>query len=412
VPNLPDPGTRGLTVAVYDYAYTLQGYVNDYESCSVTFGHMDVGPGTLVLPESHPLVPQFNKAGNQVVPVTVTDRFGHRWTGRVDAGSTDDGDGTTQAAPGAGLTTVTLIDEWSWFKRLLASPFGPNPKLAYNTSVPDPEFDTRTGPIHTVVKGYITDAITRVYGAGDSPIVVVPAPTSDPSSTVTLQAKWTPIADLVAETLRSFSWTLTITLWLPGDDQPVGLVGTLGGPTLIVDMHRGADNAWIVWDDNTFLTRKVGVQAPASYGAVIGGSGSGTSQTFSTYVDAGLQASQGLYGFPEQFFSSTNDTDPAQDAAVQLAKTEGSLGMEASVENGVPWSYGDDFMVGDVVGVRALGVDVRERVTAVQMVDDRANGYRLVPTIGDDTATLTPLAALFKTSRALGSRVASIETGN
>jgi hypothetical protein len=82
------------------------------------------------------------------------------------------------------------------------------------------------------------------------------------------------------------------------------------------------------------------------------------------------------------------------------------------VEEGVPWSYGDDFMVGDVVGIRALGIDVRERVTAVQMVDDRANGYRLVPTFGEDTATLTPLAVLFKTSRELGSRISTLETGN
>lgn len=404
---MADQQGQGLTVAVYDLDYVLQGYVNDYESCAVTFGHMEVGPGTLVLPESHPLVPHLNKAGNQVVPVTVTDRFGHRWSGRVDADSTDSGDGSSQAPPGAGVTTVTLIDEWTWLKRLLASPFGANPKLAYD--VGDPEFDVRTGPIETVAKGFVADAVSRVYGAM-APIVVVPPPSSDPSTVVTLQAKWTPLADLLAETLRSYSWTLTVTLWLPGDEQPLGLTVELSAPTLVVGLHRGADNAWIVWDDDTFQQRRVAVKAPLSYGAVIGGSGSGTAQTFSVYVDEGLQVSQGPFGFPEQFFSSSNETDPAQDAAVQLAKTQGSLAVEASVADGMPWSYGVDFAVGDVVGVRALGVDVRERVTAVQMLDDRAGGYRFVPTIGDDAATLTPLAALFRTSRELGSRISTLET--
>lgn len=410
--QLPDQGGQGLRVAFYDLNYTLQGYANDYESCAVTFQHLDVGTGSLVVAETSPVVPWANLAGQQVVPVTVTDRFGNRWSGRVDSPSTDEGDGSSQTVPGSGLTTITLVDEWSWFKRLLAAPWGASTQMAYTAPSTDPEFDIRTGPIHTVVKGYITDALARVYGVDVSgiplgPIVVVPPPIPDVSSVVTLQAKWTPIADLVTDTLHTWNWALTIRLWLPGDDPPVGLVTPLTAPTLVVDMHRGANNPWIIWDDDNFLTRKVAVKSPASFGGVFGGDGSGTAQTFSAYVDAGLQASQGLFGFPEQFFSSSTSTAPQ----VQLEATEGSLAVDATVQDGAPWTYGQDYIEGDIVGVRALGIDVRERVTAVQMVDDRDKGYRLVPTVGDDAATLTPTAQLFRSVRELGTRVASIETG-
>jgi hypothetical protein len=406
---LVDQGGQGLMVAVYDYAYTLQGYANDYLSCSATFQHMDTGTGTLVLPETHPVVAQVNKAGNQVVPVTVTDRFGHRWSGRVEQDSIDEGDGQSQAAPGSGTVTLTLVDEWPMLKRILASPFGASTALTYATGAP--EFDTRTGPIETVVKGYITDACTRIWGSS-SPVVVTPPPTSDLSPSVTLSAKWTPISDLVSEQLRAANRTLVIYLWLPGDPQPAGL--SLSAPCYVVDIVPARNNPQIIWNDDTFLQRKIAVKAPTAYKAIIGGSGSGTSQVFDSWTDTGLQQSLGLYGYPEAYFSASSASTTVttqQDAQTQLLATEGGVAVQATVQDGVPWSFGTDYAVGDLVGVRALGLDFRQRVVSVQMVDDRASGFRLVPTVGDDVATLTPQQRLFRTVRSLGMRVHQIQMG-
>jgi hypothetical protein len=412
---VPDSQQAGLSVAVYDASYRLQGYVRDYESCAVTFQHLDTGTGTLVLSESHPLTPLFVQAGNEVVPVVVTAPSGRRWSGRVEQASVDFGNGSSPAPPGRGTVTVTLVDEWPWLKRMLASPFGSSTALSYGTGAP--EFDIRTGPIDTVVKGYISDASARIWGKDSGgrllgPVVVVPPLTTDTTATVTLQAKWTPLSDLVSDLLRANNRTLVAYLWLPGDPQPPGLA--LTAATVVVDIAAVRNNQQLVWDDSTFLSRKIAVKSPTSFEAIIGGSGSGTSQTFATYTDSDLKGSLGSYGFPESYFSSASTSSAAsiqQDGASQLRATEGGLAVQATVQDGVPWTFGTDYQVGDLAGVRALGLDIRQRVVSVQLIDDRANGFRVVPTIGDDQATLTIQQRLFRTVRSLGMRVQHIQTG-
>jgi hypothetical protein len=300
-------------------------------------------------------------------------------------------------------------------KRILASPFGSSTAMSYAPSAP--EFDVRTGPIDTVVKGYITDAAKRIWGVDGhgrplGPIAVVPPPATDHTPTVTLKAKWTPLADLFADILRLQNRTLTIRLWLPGDPQPAGL--SLTAPTYVVDIVAANNSPQIIWGDDTFMSRKVAIKAPSAYRGIIGESGSGTAQTFDTYTDTSLKASLGAYGYPEIYLSAAaaaaGDTSQ-QDGQAQLAATEGGAAVVAAVQDGVPWTFGQDYVVGDLVGVRAFGLDIRQRVISVQMVDDRANGYRLVPTIGDDQATLTPQQRLFHTVRALGTRVHQLQTG-
>lgn len=409
---LVDQQALGFRVAVYDNTYTLQGYLNSYESASVAWQHLDVGTGSVVIGEGHPMVSflAVAQAQRHVTPIVVTTPGGQRWSGRVEAVDISEGDGSTPSVPGQGKATITLVDEFAWLKRMFASPNGANAAL---TSMP--LNDTRTGPIETVVKGFISDAIKRI---GLSVFYVVPAPASDSSPSVTLSGRFTELDQLIVDALRLSNRYVTMTVWLPGDPQPSGAGGssgvTLSSPTIVVDIATGADDPTIVWRDDTFITRKVSIKTPTASTAILAGSGTGTAQVFDTYKDTGLASDQGAFGFPEAYFTAGAATSAGattqQDAQQQLLVTEGGIAVTATVQDGVPWTYLTDYKVGDIVGVSALGLDVRQRVTKVEIVDD-AQGYRVVPTIGDDVVTLTPQQRLFHTIRGLSNRVAQLQTG-
>jgi hypothetical protein len=398
-----DPSTAGLVIAVYDRFYVRQGWLNDYELASVTWQHLDVGPGAIVIPEVHPMATFILEAleQEQVVPVVVTWN-GQRWSGRVANASLDEGDGSTPAAPGAGIVTITLVDEWQWLRVLAASPNGANSSL---TGMP--QSDTRTGPLETLTKGYLSDALTRL---GITRVAVVPPPVVDTSVTVTFSARWTKLEDLFAESLRNNNFTCSFVVWLPGDDQPPGL--SLSEPTVVFDLHAGVDDPRLVWTDETVLSRKIAVTTPAAYRATLAGLGTGADQLFYSYTAADLQAAQGPFGFPEAYFSLTQNgaANPTTDARIQLAATRGGLAVQATVEDGVPWVAFQDYVVGDIGGVEVLGTVLRQRVTSIEVTDDR-KGLRVIPTIGDDIATLTPQQKLTRTVSALKTRVNQLPTG-
>jgi len=373
----------GFEVTLYDGSYTVQGVFRDYVTNFVTHEWNGVGTGTLAVREAHPVAAALMDCDTEVVPIRCTSH-GRVWTGRVAHAILD-------GQIGNGVVTATLVDEFLWLRAILAWGDPTHALSAQTTATND-----RTGPLETVVKGYVQDNATRL----NIPMYVVPAPTVDTSPTVTLSGRFAPLDDLVLGVMKANNRSLTIAMWMPGDPKPPG--GFLGSPTLVVDMVVAVDNAQITWTD-TFggvTGRTVNVTSPNARTGIGGGSGVGLARILASYTDP-AQASLGPFAFPEYFLNDTSATTTT--LMMQKLQTDMTLNqtgkgsIAVTVSDGKPWVFGRDYRVGDTVGAEFLGVSVRDRVTRVAESDDRANGFTVTPVIGTSTINQTSSTAVLRT---------------
>lgn len=386
-----------MRVAVYDGTYTLQGFIGDYSSCSVTWQWLGVGSGTLVLALDHPMAGRFLEANTKVIPVVV-DVAGRRWSGRavnVQRERGKDNDGTV---------TVTLIDDWAWLRALLALPV-PTAPLTAQTST----YDTRTGPIATVACQYIQAAATRL----GLPLVTVP-PAVDTSSTVTINARMQPVSEYITEPLQAAGWSLAVAVWLPGDDQPAG--HTLTGPTIVVRPYLVDVKPWLRWSDSVggVISDTVAVKHPSAYRQVLGGKGEETARVFAAYTDTALQASLGAFGFPEAFADETQAETTAALVAQgpkHQAKSAGTVAVSIEVEDGLPWVFGEHYNEGDVPTIELSGVEYQERITRVTATDNAEDGLTFKPQVGDTSLTDGTDQFAIRTVAAIAAQLRAIQTG-
>lgn len=384
------PRRVGVRVLTPDYSGVI-GPLPGYLSVSVTWQRLGVGTGTLVVPEQGAPALQLLAAIDRVVPVVIDPPGYPRWTGRVQRFESE------KATGQVGRITATLIDETQWLKKILAAPV-PGATWSAQTTA---EHDVRTGPIETVAKSYVTANINRLAAEGrPTPLVVVPAPVSDTSPTVNLQARNIPLQTLLVDALRANGRDLTATLWLPGDPQPPGL--TLTAPRVVIDVVTGRDRPYVNFTDRTggLTSRKLSGTHPEALGVLVQGPGEKTARTFAKVMATdGRVAALGMWGFPEDTVEATDTgADLTARGLEKAAELAGAASVVPEVDDRRPWVAGPDgdYWVNDVVRATFSGVSVEDRIERFTVTHDR-NGFRGIPQFGAGRETETADRQLAKT---------------
>ena len=366
----------GLLITIYDGDYTRQGRVGDYISAEFTWAYLAAGTGTLVVQSDHWFVAQALTCYQSVVPVVV-DAQGYRWSGRV----------ASVAQKGGDTAAVTLVDEWPWLQSLLAWPV-PGNVITQQTVA----FYELEGPLATTTAQIINDNAIRL---GVPVIAIIDSP--DTSPTRLLKARMQPVADYVASALRADGWKLTATIWLPGDDQPTGVVphtgdltaavNTLTVPTVVMKIEECEAKPWLRWTESIggISDDRVTADAPTAYRLVLGGDGQDEARIFAEYVNTARQTSLGTYGFPEAFSSQSGDaTELAAAGPGADVDYAGKSSISVTVQDATPWHYGLHYLVGDVPTLILPGLTLTDQpITSVTVSDKADSGFSFRPTIGE-----------------------------
>lgn len=416
------------TVTVCDTAMRPLGEVGDYNSCQVEFKRNDVGQGTLEVPKSNPLAlalrPRAADGSRPTVPVIVDIEVGPdgarkvlRWPGLVMSCSTK-GDVDNP------IVTATLAHYWEILKHMLA---WPNPAL--DVLAQAPAFDFQSGPVASVLAHYIRGNAQRL----GIPVVVINPPNPDTSPPINLAARMTNVADLVTKAMKDVDWTLTCTLWLPGDDAIPGY-SSIADPTLVFetvpmtakasvffsDLAGEVSGAEVVDTAQTAYTVVGGGKSPDVVnqllvnllGGFIGGLLANYFLAFNLYVDATKKAAAGVFGLPEVFVAAGTQaftTDILQAGIQGLFDTSGKTRATFNVlDNLSGRTFGIDYGLGDQVAVELWGDTYTEPVQSVVFKDDRSGGLTSTIACGLGEATEEPLLKVVRRVKDLIANVQSI----
>lgn len=371
-----------MTVSVYDASYHRVGQVPNYISCEVIWKHLDAGSGTLVVGEDDPVAASLMTAGSQVVPVVV-DVGGNRWSGRVSQATLE-----REGPPGSGTVTATLVDEWAWLQKMLASQHGSS-----TTLTGAPPFDRRTGHAATVAAAFINAAATRL----GVPVAAV-TPGSDASPAVFINARFDTLADLLSDPLRGAGVTMPSVIWLPGDPMPSGL--SLSQPTVVFSPRQPTVRPWLRWSDTMGSVHKMTVVAnqPSGYRIIVGLGGDYDATTdvdtkvYDQLNDTIQHAVVGTWGLPEVYVDAADivaaGTESQVRAAMELGKYQGSASASFEIADADPFTFGVDYSTGDTATVIAAGASWSETITQVTVTDDRESGLVFTPVLGDSPASV------------------------
>jgi len=386
-----------MVVEVYDGAYVKQTQAPDYQTCSVTWRYLAVGSGTLIVSEDDPAAGVLLDCVTKVVPVRITLN-GMKWSGRVITAQYD------EDADSPPTVTATLVDDWAWLRAMLASQNGANPDLTNMSS-----YDTQTAEAAQLARYYISAAAQRL---GVSVQVTNRGLFGTTSST--LNARMDALDELLTVPLSASNLSMRAYTWLPGDVQPPGL--TLTAPTVVFDPKQMTDKSWLQWSTSVGSLSDVHLtaSAPSAYRTVLGLDGQDVDRRYYGYTNTDLQGTLGAFGFPELYVDATDLSDmddPLPRAQQKLAEKAGTVSASFTVQDGVPWTYGTDYRVGDVGSFDVAGVQFRERITQVTATDNRDGGLVFTPQIGDPNASDSSDNAVIAAVQRIASDIRSIQKG-
>jgi len=397
-----------MSVSLYRSDYTARlGQVPDYISCEVSWQYLGVGSGELVVAEDDPIAPYLLAVDSDVLPIVVTVGD-NRWSGRVAHVALE-----RSGPPGSGTITVTLVDDWIWLQRMLASQNG---GLSSVTGMG--EFDVRSGPAATVAARYINSAATRLGVP-----VCSSAPPVDSSPSVRLKARMTPLADLLTDPLKDAGVSLTAQIWLTTDPQPPDLlvalpdlITGLTSPTVVFRPQVLADKPWLQWSDTMANVGKMNFEGtqPSAYRAIIGLDGTGAARNYDQVINATRRTDVGPFGLPEIYVDATDSTLGVESAAagvLGLANTRGRAAASFEVADADPFVFGKDYVVGDIATLKVGGLTWRQRISKVTARDDRADGLVLIPAFGDEAPDVTGNEMMVRALTGLAEQVRTLQAG-
>lgn len=368
-----------LTLEVRDADLARAGVLDDYSKCTVVLRHN--APDTVVLDMATTVAAELLdlRAG------LIVKRGGEVLTSAAVLQP------TRKLDKGAKTTTLQLIGDTDVLAGRLARP---SPLGALNAA----EYDVRSGPAETVLRGYVDAnagpgalAARRVAG-------------------LALQADLARGAQ-VTERAR-FGNLLELC-------QAIGLAGGLGfrvvwagAGVLQLQLYVPADRS-----DSAVFSQALGNLAGYDYGAkrptataaVVGGGGELTARVLLERVNA---AEEALYGVRREVFVDQRQTvvqaelEAAGDAALLEGVGGTSLTMTPTDTEAV--AFGREYGLGDLVTVVVDGVTVVDLVREVT-VEQTATGETVRPTVGTPGGARASLVGLFSRMQQLAQRVGQLE---
>lgn len=394
---------RRVYADVYTPGLTLAGMItpaSDASSLSFTEQWLGVGTGSITLPSDNRLVPALSAPGARV-------RFSYaRDDGEVLAVMSGPVDADSRAVSRLGSTITWTVTSDDQILRNLAWPV-PAADLSGQTS----EHYIATGPIESVVPALIRANLVDRLGL---PVRLVPTFPEGP--TVTVQARFEPIVDVIKPLLLAHYRGLRVWQWMPGDQVPLLMASDPPVvPTVLIELVRQQEKPWMEWSPELGIaTGAITRTAPSVTRVVVGGQGEGTARVFRGSVDAARETEWGRLAVREQFVDARDAADTAtldQRAATALAEGAPKAAVSAEAVEGDPWVVFNHYNVGDRVPIAVDGtVLATEVIQSITYTSNGREGVVVSPRIGQPSATAEPDEALARQVAAIGRRVLTIET--
>lgn len=329
---------------------------------------------------------------------------GLRWCGQVTTM-------TTASSESESDRTFYLVGPWAMLGDQLCYPVPGQPA----TNQVAAEKDTRTGPVESVVKGYVSPIVARL----GLPVRVLPDAGRGP--TVSLSARFDTLTELVGDTLDTAGMQVTVGWWLPGDPQPGG--ATLTTPTVLLDVVPAPVTPGMVWSRFTGLvSAQTTTTSPEVTRVVVAGPGEGTARINRVVYDDVAEARIGVTGVRESYVDARgvdgSSVSTQMDARGREALTEGAgsrtvrleLAEDAWQLSGTPGP--GKFQPGSRVHVLADDdLDIDDVITAVTVAvgADRPEPTVTSLEVGEVVTTLAKAAA--RTTDALTASVRALQKG-
>lgn len=247
------------------------GEIEDYDNLDLVWSAMadDVEASSFFLPGTSRWAPLVMQANRRIMLIRVEifrqDKMIKVWTGRVDRSVRTKSGPTTEI-------TVEIISDKAWLKYIAAwsAPFS---VLGFQA----PKWEQKYGKAISVMKHYILDNLIRIQSGYSKigmlsasnnlvrspsnwrdvqdymwPVAVTPLDkAADTSPTVVLQARMTPISELIAETCKDYNILPTVRYLIPGRDQAPNGINFVKPGVFIdfedkeMDRARSAPGSWL-----------------------------------------------------------------------------------------------------------------------------------------------------------------------
>lgn len=414
-----------IDVLVYDHNARFQPEpVTDFTTAKFTRSRVDSDGGQVVCPLGSTAAARMRTAHGNYVPV----RFVLTEDGQVR--DQQDGwvlDYDTSGPFGQKMVTANIISAKAVLRFILAWA-APALPLAVQ-----PGYFIYIGPAVTGILNIIEVNARRLA----FPLVVV-RPDNDDSYLINYAARFPTVEDLIKDTLPELPETLTVRLWVPGDD-PVPSRPELTRATFVVEFtEKVRRNVEFVEGDGSGLEVSEHGVSPTGGVSVVGGKspewlnkilsdgietffptfGNALKDTFLAY-QAFPDPDRGGWGVlapPEAFVSggtSAYTVDSYQAGRQALVDNGGRRQIKLSVVDGKPFRYGWDYQLGDEIGANTELDDETQwqPVTGVEVVHDRS-GVKVSTSVGDDRTPQDAQAKLIGRVKSLMAMVNTISQGS
>jgi hypothetical protein len=345
-------------ITVFDKSFAFKGYVGNPISLTVVPRHNQQGTGSLVLDADHRMVPALTTPGARVlIEHKPEDSWEFLMSGWVTSSS---GEGPAIKA----TVTVQFSDDVMLLSDLLGWPV-PSSPISNQTAA---EYDTRTGPAETVLKGFVMANVGRL----GLPVVT----TADLGRGATIPGG-------VAIRMQKLSEKL-----LPAIDAAgIGVTVQQSGTLLLLDVYEPRTYPHTLSEKGGTITEwSWKSAAPTATRAVTGGKGEGTARAFSSYADTALESE---WGRVIEGYRDATDVDTTADLTARAQQEVGDnapkFGFSVKLSESASFRYGGSkgVRVGDRVTVDIGGTTRTDVLRECTLAYSRDQGPTQSPVIGD-----------------------------
>ncbi len=353
--------TSPFKVTLYSKAFVKLGQVGTWKTLSVTPRHNQQPTASLTVDVGSP---RLNDLLTDGVRAVIHYRGTQMMSGPVRSWQ-------AQGPSATADFTFQIADDWWLFQRLLAWPVPTaagadlDTKLTAQTS----EYDTKTGPAETVLKGIVSDNVGRL-----TPTVTV-APDQGRGGTISLANRFHPLTDRLLPLLDAAG--IGVTVKQVGTGLTLDVYTTRTYPRTLSE-DSGILQSWTISSAGPKVTRDI-----------VGGKGTGTARVFRSVIDSNLET---RFGYAIEGFKDATDLDTIyqldQRGIDDLATLGPTNGITVTLAETSTFRYdptrSGGVGVGDIVTLRvAPGVTRTDVLRAATLTDTPAAGLVVTPQVGD-----------------------------
>lgn len=356
------PLPRDIDIRVYGPDYTPRGFIGTCQQLTATPRHNQQPSAELKLASDDPKVALLTAPGSRVV---IRFRDEHLVGGVVQQRAKD---GSVKDA----VTTLQIEDDWAVLPRTLLWQV-PGAGITHQDTA---EYDVRTGPAETVLKGFMTAAKTR-YGA---PWTI--GTDLGRGDTITVQARMDKAGDVLFPLV---------------DQAGIGVTVRQSGAGLLLDCYE--PTTWPIKlseAGGTITEGSWSLTPPTLTRVVLAADGSGTGQYYRALADTTLEATWGFIA--EQLIDAgdLNHLDPNFEALATarmqaaLAAANATTGLSLTLLESDTFRYGGTggVHVGDTVTAQlaAGGDPISDVLRSATLTWSADKGITVTPTLGEHTS--------------------------